>query len=441
MKFARYDSYKDSGVRWLGNLPNKWIPTHLKRGSLLIKDGTHGSFKRIDKGIPLLSVRNIVKTNFVRLSDDSFISEEDYELITKTFKVKTGDIQLAIVGTLGKVAIVSIKEPFATQRSLATIRINKKLFNNKYVFYFLQSVKIKEYLWMNTNFSAQPGVYLLTINNIIIPKFDINLQKDISNILSQKISQIDKKIDLLQEKRGSYEELKKSLINETVCRGLNKDVELKDSGIEWIGKIPKHWKLVRLKDLSKNIFAGGTPSTRIELYWNKKEIIWLPSGELQNNIMKKHSKNKYISTEGLLNSSTKMIEPNTTLIALTGATCANVGYLTFQACANQSVVAITNSKEFISKYLFYYLLSKRNYIETFKTGGAQAGINTQDVKYIIFPKSPKKEQIQIAYYLNDKTSKIDKIISKINGQMETLKEFRKTLINDVVTGKVRIQDE
>jgi len=165
----------------------------------------------------------------------------------------------------------------------------------------------------------------------------------------------------------------------------------------------------------------------------------LQSGELQNNIIKKHKKNKYISFLGLCNSSTKPIKSDTVLIALTGATCANVGYLTFDACANQSVVAICSSKQFFSKFLFYYLLTQRNYIKVFQTGGAQAGINTEDVKNLFIGVPPLQEQKQIANYLDEKTSKIDKIIETISKKIDLLKEFRKTLINDVVTGKVKVE--
>jgi type I restriction enzyme S subunit len=441
MKFTKYDSYKGSGVEWLGEIPEDWEVNHLKRFLNKVTDGAHTSSDTSSSDFPFLSVVDL-KNSKLFFERCLYTSKEDYlQLVKNGCQPEINDILFSKDGTIAETTVIEEKRQFVVASSLIIIKsIIKKIFP-KYLSYFLSSKFNKDKSYSSLKGAGLTRISIGNVKRLFFVSPSKTEQIKISNFLDKKTSQIDRKIQLLQEKKESHEELKKTLINETVCRGLNKDAELKDSGIEWIGKIPKHWKLVRLKDVSKNIFAGGTPSTRIESYWDKKEIIWLPSGELQNNIIYKHLKNKYISFKGFTNSATKMIKPNTTLIALTGATCANVGYLTFQACANQSVVAITNSTEFVSKYLFYYLLSKRNYIETYKTGGAQAGINTNDVKYIIFPKSPKEEQIQIANYLDEKTSKIDKIVLKINDQIETLKEFRKTLINDVVTGKVRIQDE
>jgi type I restriction enzyme S subunit len=131
----KYEKYKDSGIEWLGMIPEHWSVSHLKRVCKLIKDGTHGSFRRVDSGFPLLSVRNIVNNLFTMLEDDSNISERDYLSIIKSFKVQEGDLQLAIVGaTLGKVGLVPKLSAFATQRSVATIRTSSKVLLNKYLF-------------------------------------------------------------------------------------------------------------------------------------------------------------------------------------------------------------------------------------------------------------------------------------------------------------------
>ena len=447
MKFTRYDSYKDSEVEWLGEIPRNWNLTHLKRGSLLVQDGTHGSFQRIDEGFPLLSVRNIIETKFVRLNDDSFISEKDYKIITKTFRVKPGDIQLAIVGaTLGKVAVVDLTEPFATQRSLATIRINKKSFNIKYVFYYLQSIKAKDYLWMNTNFSAQPGVYLLTINSIVIPKFDINLQKNISYFLNKKTSQIDRKINLLQGKKGSYKELKKSLINETVCRGLNKDVELKDSGIKGIGNIPKHWNVERCKSFVYLKGRIGWKALKNDEYVDKGYALLTSYNLIKDEkYVNFYNKTNYIPKWRYDESPEIKIKKDDILMSKIEGRVGYVKELEQESSINSSLmlIRINDEKLLKSKFLFYVFISNA-YVYFFninQNGSAMQSISQENVKQFKFAYPFKQEQIQIVNYLDEKTSKIDKIILKINDQIETLKEFRKTLINDVVTGKVRIQNE
>lgn len=205
----------------------------------------------------------------------------------------------------------------------------------------------------------------------------------------------------------------------------------KDSGIDWIGEIPEGWEVRKIKRIS-NTVAGGTPlTTKIE-YWDGN-IPWLPSGMIHSNIIKEEDVFKYITLEGLNNSSTKKINKNTPLIALTGATCGNVAYLTFEATANQSVVGIETNKEVNPKYIFYHLLSQREQILINKTGGAQSGINEQNVKNIFCSYPSLSEQTAIANFLDKKTAKIDALIEKDKRLIELLKERRAALINQAVT--------
>ena len=210
----------------------------------------------------------------------------------------------------------------------------------------------------------------------------------------------------------------------------------KDSGIEWIGEIPEHWGVKKIKHIGKTI-AGGTPSTNKPEYWGGN-IPWIPSGKVQNNIIYEADIDKYITQKGLENSSTKYINPNSVLIALTGATCGNIGLLTFKSTANQSVVGIEPYKNTISKYLFYYLISQREQILINQTGGAQSGINEGNVKNIQISFPPLHEQQQIAECLDKKTKEIDDLIKDLKKSIELLKEYKKSLIYEATTGKIKI---
>lgn len=199
----------------------------------------------------------------------------------------------------------------------------------------------------------------------------------------------------------------------------------------WFNSIPDDWTLCKIKHVAKT-YAGGTPSTEKNEYWEEGNIPWLPSGKLQNCDVT--TAEKFITDLGLNNSSTKWIKKNTTMIALTGATCANIGYLTFDACANQSVVAIDEFPEKAnSRFLYYMLLSIRKQILTHQTGGAQAGINDGDVKNLYIVKPSLQEQTQIARYLDYQTSIIDQLIKNKEKLIELLKEKRQAIINEAVT--------
>ncbi len=208
--------------------------------------------------------------------------------------------------------------------------------------------------------------------------------------------------------------------------------EYKDSGVDWFAGIPKDWQVRKIKSFSKTL-AGGTPATDNLLYWENGDIPWLPSGIVHDNVILENTKGKYITKLGLKESATKVIPEDSILVALTGATCANIAYLTFSATANQSVVAIVGNKNIaFSKFIYYALLANREQILTKRTGGAQSGINEQDVKrlYVTFP--PIELQQKIANYLDEKTENIDQIIEKKQKLIELLREKRTAVINHAV---------
>lgn len=205
----------------------------------------------------------------------------------------------------------------------------------------------------------------------------------------------------------------------------------KDSGIQWIGRIPEEWEVRKVKNFSFSV-AGGTPDTNNFSYWDG-EIPWLPSGMIHDNSIHEKDVETFITVEGLNNSSAKWIKNDSVLVALTGATCANIAYLTFKATANQSVIGIECDNKTFPKYIFYYLLSQREQILLNQTGGAQAGINKEDVKNLICAYPDKKDQTTIAAFLDKKTAKIDTLIEKDKKLIALLKEKRTALINHAVT--------
>jgi type I restriction enzyme S subunit len=206
--------------------------------------------------------------------------------------------------------------------------------------------------------------------------------------------------------------------------------EYKNSGVDWLGEIPKEWRSIKVKYIGKTI-AGGTPSTSEPEYWDG-EISWLPSGAIQNCIVT-NKKAKYITELALKNSATKLIKPSSVLIALTGATCANIGFLPFESTANQSVIAVHNNENIASKYLYYSFLANREQFLVYKTGGAQSGINENNVKNIFITSPPKQDQQKIANFLDEKVGLIDEIVKKKKRLIDLLKEKRTAVINQAVT--------
>ncbi len=431
----KYDSYADSGVEWLGDIPFSWDVKRVKDISIT-KSGTtpqSGNSKYYENGI----------FNWIRTTDlnDGELFEVEYKITQLAIDecrlnfLPINTILVAMYGGFGTIGKNSIlKKPSTINQSVCAVLPSKKLCS-LYFMYYLKYFR-SEWKLFADGARKDPNINQDAIKNLFILYPPLPEQAAIAQYLDTKTKAIDRKVILLEKKIGFYKELRKSIINETVTKGLDKSVKLKDSGIDWIGQIPEHWEVKRIKDIFSSL-AGGTPSTKEKEYWIG-EIPWIPSGKVQNNIVIPNAVEEFISVEALKESSTKMAKANSILIALTGATCSNIGYLTFDTTINQSIVALLPKQKLDTKYYFNFLISGSEKIRTYMTGGAQGGINQEDVKFLKVLLPPINEQIKIATYLDHKTQTIDKIVGNIQSQITTLKELRKTLINDVVTGKIKV---
>lgn len=210
---------------------------------------------------------------------------------------------------------------------------------------------------------------------------------------------------------------------------------MKNSGIEWIGEIPEHWGRCKIKRYCLEVFPGATPQSTNPLYWDG-DINWIPSGSCHD--CRIDSAPKTITQEGFENSSTKMIPANTALVAMTGATCGNTGYLTISSCANQSVTAYIENKSVCdSLFLWYVLRAAKEHLLTFQTGGAQGGVNVENCKNIFVPYVPLPEQQAISAYLDRQCALIDSVTEKTKASIEEYKKLRQAVITQAVTKGVR----
>ena len=180
----------------------------------------------------------------------------------------------------------------------------------------------------------------------------------------------------------------------------------------------REWEPVKLSKIGY-MTAGGTPSTFVDKYWNG-EINWLQSGIVQNRIIYTSSVERKITAEGLSNSAAHMIKKDSVLIAITGATCANIGYLTFESAANQSVVSIEPNNNFYSKFIYSSLISERSQILSFKGGSAQSGVTLANLKEILLKCPSFDEQV----FIGDYFFSLEKNIELLTQRLEKLKQIK-----------------
>lgn len=441
MSLIKYDHYKDSGVDWLGEIPNNWKIIRLKDVIKSFIDTEHKTVPFYPDGEYLVVRTSNIKEGKLTLNKAKFTNKEGYKEWTRRGKPDFLDIIITREAPVGEAFVVNDKLNLCLgQRTVLLKPIHSKIISQCVVFNFYSNT-LKGFLKINSNGSTVSHLNMREIPNIFIPvPNSFHQQKNIANYLDQQTQIIDKKIKLLEAKIDHYQALKKSLINETVCRGLDKTVALKDSGIEWIGAIPEHWKVKRLKDNFK-LFTGNSISDKSLFEISTNAIPYVSTKDLNISTGKLNYNNGiYIPNE---NKKFRRTPSNSVLICLEGANAGKkIGFsnqtISFvnKLCAIKSI----NNNTF-DKYLYYFCQSsffKNQFFELLS--GLIGGVSISLLKNLNSITPPIEEQQQIAKYLDEKTGIIDQIIANIQSQVERLKELRQSLINEVVTGKVRVPE-
>jgi type I restriction enzyme S subunit len=437
--------YKEAPINW-----NKYRvkDTVDKNTYYPVGDGDHGSIKPEmyqEEGIPYIRVQNLTWHGEI-LTDGIVCISEDVQLANKKSNLYPGDILIAKTGaTIGKLGLIpeSIKEANTTS-SVGKLTVDKKRFSPKYILYCFQSRALQDQIWLEASQkSAQPG---FNIDDLIVFEFlapDLDSQLKVVNyldhqtaIIDQLILQKEKLIELLKEKR-------QAVINEAVTKGLNPNAKMKDSGIEWLGKVPEHWSVLSLNKVIE--VKDGTHDT--PNYVDPTEVDSYPlvtSKDFKNGEID-FSNAKYISQadhfEIIKRSNT---EKGDILMSMIGGNIGNMVFVNVETEFSIKNVALfkTASNPVLGKFLFYILKSNllQIQIDLKSRGGAQGFLALSDLRKLIFFKISVSEMVEINSYLDNSISKTESILNFLATQIEKLKEYRQSIISEAVTGKIDVRD-
>ncbi len=405
----RYDKYKDSGIAWIGEIPEHWDTYQLKRCSKFINGYAFNSnhFNK-DKGIPVIRIGDILNE---QISFENIVYVQENNELEK-FMAHKNDILIAMSGaTVGKIGIYSTDDKvYINQRVgiIRTIQYNfiKRMFTtNGFV----------DYVNLSSAGSAQPNISSEEILNFYIPAPSIKEQQLIATYLDQKCGEIDELITLQEEMITKLQSYKQSVITEAVTKGLDKNVPLKDSGIEWIGEFPEHWKVVKIKYLAK-IKSGDSISSN--------EII-------QEGIYEVYGGNGLM---GYCNK--KNVNGFNIIIGRVGALCGNVRLISESKYITDNALILNCFDNALYPYM--YIMLKAANLNNLNTSNAQPLITGSKVLNVSLPIPPLSEQQSITDYLDRKCSEIDELISIKQQKIEKLKDYKKSLIFECVTGKRKV---
>lgn len=431
----RYEKYKPSGVEWLGEIPEHWEVKRVKdfcdiKGRIGFRGYTKDDYVSAHEGALVIGATEMNENGFLKIANPQYISWNKY-YESPEIMLKAGFLLVVQRGsTVGKVAIVDNSIKIATINPSLVVLKNIQI-NNIFLLYFLSSLSTQSLIKSQTVSTAIP-----MISQDQIGKYEVLIpskteQTAIATSLDTKTAAIDRKIELLTAKTAKYKVLRRSLINETVCRGLNPNALLKDSGIEWIGKIPAHWEVKRFKEIARTV--KGKNLDLSDTYFDKS----LPNLSLD------FLRNDSITFDTFCYTTDKnqRVTTNDMIIIWDGAGVGEIlkgkdGFLS-------STIAkiVVDNKKYDKNFLYHLRFSIEYVLKMIPAGMGIPHLNPQVLNSFDCPCPPLIEQLEIAQYLDNQTSQIDTILSNISNQIGKLTQLRKTLINDVVTGKIKVTED
>jgi len=418
----QYLSYKGSGIEWIGDIPQEWNLSIVSRHFFLGR-GRVISKEEIEENIgeyPVYSSQT--KSNGILGYIDTFDFEGSY--ITWT-------TDGANCGT------VSYRSGKFSTTNVCGLLSKKNIELDLPYFSYLLNIGTKPYVRIDINPKLMNN--MMGEIPIILPSF--KEQQQISNYLDHKTQQIDSLIEKTQQKIELLKEQRTSLINQVVTKGLNPDVEMKDSGVEWIGEIPCGWKFVRIGHYTEVVRGGSPRPSGDTRYFNGDYIPWITVKDISNPQGKfVYNTESYLTEEGMKQS--RVLEKETLVLTNSGVTLGIPKILKIRGCINDGSIGFLNmKKEIYRDFLYYFLTTQTTLLLEQQSGYGQPNLNTGIVSNIRFPLPTLEEQKQIVDHLDNEIPKIDSTIEKETQRIELLKEYRQSLISSVVTGKVDVRDE
>lgn len=434
MSFPRYSEYKNDAPEWIESIPINWSISPLYA---VVNECNQSNLGMIENNLLSLSYGQIVNKDIT--SNDGLLPEsfETYQIVDRN------DIVLRLTDLQNDKR--SLRSAKVTERGIITsayLAIRPKGIHPNYLSYLLRSYDLSKVFYSMGGGLRQSMKFIdLKRLPILIPS--PTEQKLITHFLDQEISKIDaliavqeKLIELLKEKR-------QAVISHAVTKGLDPNVKMKNSGVEWLGQIPNHWSVSKLKFLTSRISSGKTPSGGSEIYIDKG-IIFLRSQNVYDDGLRLDEV-VHISPEIDEQMSSSRVQPGDILINITGASIGRSCIVPKEfpnANVNQHVCVIRllsfNLVPFIE--IFFKSDAIKSQTEFVQNGAAREGLNFDQIGNMKICLPPADEQTKIVNYVFNKFLAFNRLIAETEKAIELLKERRSALISAAVTGQIDVRN-
>lgn len=434
---------KPSGVEGFGDIPENW---DVKKTAFLFSFGRGLSISREDmseEGIPCVHYGDIhgrfgfeVDPNKHKIG----CIDERYLRTSRNALLKHGDF--LFVGSSedlegsGNFTYLNSDTPAFAGSDTIILRAKANI-DFRYFAYLFDSQAFREQIRTEVY-----GVKVFHLTQAIIKKCftvvpPIEEQRAIAAILDDRCGQIDGIIADAERQVEILRKYRKTLIAETVTKGLDKTAPMKDSGIDWIGEIPKHWEVKRIKHSTSIMGSGTTPESGNADFYDGN-IPWIQSGDLYNRDVILETEKTITPLAIKTCSALKHYQNDFIVVAMYGASVGNVAISKISGYVNQACCVLIPNKMNDGRYLYYWLKTCKDDLVRQSFGGGQPNISQLKIKNEPYLQAPFLEQQELADFLDEKCAEVDTLISEKQRSIEIMRQYKRSLIYEYVTGKKRI---
>jgi type I restriction enzyme, S subunit len=427
VRWPRYAQMKASGVAWLGDVPGHWDMKRLKFASELIND----KVERLPADSSYVGLENVESETGRWVDSESEPGSESQSLLFARDDVLFGKLRPYLAKSFLATSDGCCSSEFMVLRG-------RSLFPT-YLRYWCASNHFVSVVNGSTYGSKMPRADPAFIASLLCTAPPLDEQRAIATFLDRETARIDalvaakrRLIALLQEKRAA-------LIARAVTRGLDPDVPTKDSGVAWLGRVPVHWDVRRVKLVAK-LESGHTPSKQVAEYWEDCDIPWVSLNDSRQLAAVDYISETaiQINSRGLANSSARLLPPGA-VVFTRDATIGLASITTRDMAVSQHLIAWLPTAKITSLFLLRVFNAMRPFLESFTFGATIKTIGMSDVKKLVTPVPPLEEQAAITEFIARETSRLDAVKSCVEAAIDRLIEYRSTLITSAVTGRIDVR--
>lgn len=437
-----YPEYKESGVEWLEDIPRHWEVQSLKTVASFISRGSGPDY--VEKSDIAVINQACIYWDGVRLENVKFQRQQDVS-DWKSF-LRQGDLLINSTGagTLGRAVVFDLQGVFIADSHITIVRVKPEKYDVQYLSYLIGTPAYQGFIYSTLTSGSTNQIELSRegLRGLQFIKPSLAEQRAIASFLDRETEKIDSLIARRRRLIELLEEKKTALISRAVTKGLDPDVPMKDSEIEWLGQIPAHWEAVRLKHVAK-LESGHTPSRSVPEYWENGDISWVSL----NDVGHLHKQNYITDTKnlinelGLTNSAAKLLPPETVILSR-DATIGRCALLGKEMATAQHFVNWICTEDLLPEYLlFTFRVPMQQEFESLTMGATIKTIGMPDVNSFKIPLPSISEQRQIVEHVKETRSRIEELAEKLQWHVEKLREYRTALISAAVTGKIDVSEE